>query len=255
MSAEADMHLRLIRILGTLLIGVSTAAVAQNAITVRPLNVHAGPDRAYPLVAQLDAGTPVDVMGCLSDWSWCDVTFDGTRGWAYAPGLTYLYQGQDVPLYAYAPGLGIPVVTFSIGPYWDHYYRGRPWFGQRAMWMHRRLPEHRRPPGPAPSAQLPPLHAQAGRPGTARPQHGIEATPRHGAGAPTHLAERNGNERRENTERDNTERPQRAPSEPRERAPAERAPSERAPNERASSERKAPDHKAPDQSKREPPPG
>jgi uncharacterized protein YraI len=230
MSAEADMRSHgFICVLGTLLIGVSTTALAQNAITARPLHVRAGPDRAYPLVAQLDAGAPVDVMGCLNDWSWCDVAFDGTRGWAYGPGLTYVYQGQDVPLYAYAPGLGIPVVSFSLDAYWGQYYQGRPWYGQRTMWMHRRLPAHRRPPGPAPSAHLPPLHAQTAQRGPA--EHAPagrtaseHASAEHGAPANIRSADRRGEQ--PTSEKSNEK-------------------SKSQPNER----------QEPDRSKREPPPG
>jgi uncharacterized protein YraI len=182
----------LIGVVGTLLIGVATAAHAQNAFTARSLNIHAGPDRQYPLVARLDEGTPVEVNGCLDDWSWCDVSFGDNRGWAYAPGLSYVYEGDRVPLYSYAPGLGISVVTFSLGTYWDQYYRGRPWYGQRTVWMNRHF-AHQRPPGPAPQAH-PPLHAHNGRPGAGQPQTA-----------------------------------QRAPAEARERGTAERGPADRAP--------------------------
>jgi uncharacterized protein YraI len=122
-------------------------ASAQDAYTSRPMNVRAGPDREYPLVAQLGPGAPVDVRGCLSDWSWCDVSFDGNRGWVYAGGLSFVYQGARVPLYSYGPQLGLPIITFSLGTYWNQYYRGRPWYGQRDTWAHRRMPPHMRPPG------------------------------------------------------------------------------------------------------------
>jgi len=262
---------RLILFLGTLLIGASTVASAQNAFTARPLNVRAGPDRAYPLVAQLAPGTPVDVTGCLSDWSWCDVTFDGNRGWAYAPGLNYVYQGEQVPLYSYAPGFGIPVVTFSLGAYWDRYYRGRPWFGQRAMWLHRRLPPHRRPPGPPPRARLP-LHVHAqqfGRPVASQ----ARAAARGPAAAPAQresgrYAQRTGSARPERAAHPPTA--QHGPVESRERAAQERPPAERAQNEhgRAANIRSAdrrgarstgarPNERqaSPDERKREPPPG
>jgi len=136
--------------------GIAAVANAQNAVTSRPANVRAGPDRSYPLVAHLDAGAPVMVNGCLDDWSWCDVSFGEDRGWVYAPAISYTYEGGYVPLYGYAPGLGIPVVTFEIGPYWDRYYHGRPWYAQRDVWVHRRPPPHMRPPGPAPHAGPPP---------------------------------------------------------------------------------------------------
>jgi len=153
--------------LGALLLSVFALASAQNAFTARPMNVRAGPNRDYPLVAQLDAGAPLDVHGCLSDWSWCDVSFDDNRGWMYAGGLSFVYQGERVPLYSYGPSLGLPIITFSLSSYWNDYYRGRPWYAQRDEWSHRRMPPHMRPTG-RPHAGPPPM--AAGRPGAgARP--------------------------------------------------------------------------------------
>jgi uncharacterized protein YraI len=134
--------------LTVLLLAACGIASAQNAYTSRPIDVHAGPDQDYPLVAQLGPGAPLDVHGCLSDWSWCDVSFeDDDRGWVYADGVSFVYEGDRVPLYAYAPRLGLPIITFSLGAYWGHYYRERPWYSQRDTWEHRRLPPHMRPPG------------------------------------------------------------------------------------------------------------
>jgi uncharacterized protein YraI len=141
--------------LGALLLICSAAALAQNAITTAQSDLYAGPDNAYPVVAQLDPNTPVQVMGCLDDWSWCDVSIEDARGWMYSPDITYYYEGGYVPLYSYAPSLGIAVVPFSVDVYWGHYYHDRPWYGRREEWAHRTV-EHRRPPGPPPSAGPPP---------------------------------------------------------------------------------------------------
>jgi uncharacterized protein YraI len=140
--------------LGVFLLAVSFAASAQDAFTTRTVNVRAGPDTSYPAVAVLGAGAPVQVMGCLDDWSWCDVVFGDNRGWVYSPYLSYVYQGYRVPFYSYAPAFGIPIISFSIGPYWDEYYRGRPWYGRRDYWEHREF-RHERPSGPPPRASLP----------------------------------------------------------------------------------------------------
>lgn len=176
-------------LLGSCVLALSAAAAAQNAVTTDPVSVYAGPDDSYPMVAQLDADTPVQVMACLDDWSWCDVRFEDNRGWVYAPGITYNYEGGYVPFYAYAPSFGIPVVQFTIGEYWDRYYHGRPWYAQRDEWVHRGLPDHRRPPGPPPSAGPPPRSARADRPahegpperhlrlGRAEPPHGDAERP------------------------------------------------------------------------------
>jgi len=140
--------------LASLLLAIPFAASAQDAFTARTVNVRAGPDTSYPAVATLGGGAPVEIMGCLDDWSWCDVVFGPNRGWVYAPNLSYVYQGSRVPFYTYAPSFGIPIIAFSLGSYWDHYYRGRSWYGRRDYWE-RREPRHIRPSGPPPRATAP----------------------------------------------------------------------------------------------------
>ena len=143
---------------GALLFTLSFAAIAENAVTSDSASVRAGPDSSYPEVAQLDANSPVQVIGCLDDWSWCDVAFAGNRGWLYSPDITYEYEGGYVPLYSYAPALGVPVLSFSIDEYWGNHYHDRPWYAQRDQWVHRSI-NHRRPPGPPPSSSPPPHEA------------------------------------------------------------------------------------------------
>jgi uncharacterized protein YraI len=144
---------RLLCVARVLLAAGCGTASAQMAFTTQPLSVFAGPSTGYPVVAQLPPGTHVRVMGCLSDWSWCDVLFAGNRGWAFAPQLSYNFQGSQGPLFSYAPRLGIPIVPFTLGSYWDRHYRGRPFYSDRDVWMHRRLPPHAGP--------WPPPHAGA----------------------------------------------------------------------------------------------
>jgi len=156
--------------LGILLCAVPVAALAQQAFTMRTVYLRAGPDNSYPLVAQIAPGTPVYVQGCLEDWSWCDVEFANFRGWTWAPYLNYAYQGGRVPLYNYAPSLGIPIVIFSLGPYWDRYYYGRPWYGRRDYWVSRPPPPHYRPPGPPPlPGPPPPPRPPSGKPPSGGP--------------------------------------------------------------------------------------
>ena len=175
--------------LGALLIVFSAAAVAQNAMTTEPADLYAGPDDAYPVVAELDSNTPIQVMGCLEDWSWCDVAVGDSRGWMYSPVISYRYEGGYVPFYSYAPSLGVAVVPFTVDLYWDRYYHDRPWYPRREEWAHRGV-EHRRPPGPPPSAGPPPRPErregprEAARPGdrpmrlgSAEPRRPLEAPP------------------------------------------------------------------------------
>ncbi len=151
-------------VVGLCVLATGSVVSAQNAETTQSAELYAGPDESYPVVAQVDEGTPVQVMGCLEDWSWCDVALQDTRGWLYSPDLSYAYQGGYVPFYTYAPSFGIPVVQFTVVDYWDHYYRGRPWYSRRAEWIDRPPPHHRRPEGPPPSAGPPPKSARIDHP-------------------------------------------------------------------------------------------
>lgn len=158
------MHARIaVRCLLAILSLACSASFAQEAFTRQTANVRAGPDRSYPLVAQLAPGAPLRVMGCLDDWTWCDVAFDDNRGWVYGPFLNYAVSGDRVPLYTYGPSLGIAIIGFSLGAYWDEHYHQRPWYSGRADWERRAPPPHRVPDGlPAHAVYTPGMHADRG---------------------------------------------------------------------------------------------
>ncbi|OOG54506.1 hypothetical protein B0E48_14570 [Rhodanobacter sp. C03] len=124
-------------------------AQAADGYVTGNVNLRAGPDPSYPLVDQLPAGTEVDVQGCTDGWEWCDVinANDGSRGWIAGNFIQYEYQDQPVLLPEYGAQIGIPIVSFVIGSYWDNYYRGRPFYRDRATWYSRPMP-HRAPPRP-----------------------------------------------------------------------------------------------------------
>jgi uncharacterized protein YraI len=132
------------KIVGILLVAIPLGAAAQTAYTTRAVNVRAGPDSSYPLVASLAPGTAVSVAGCLESYTWCDVYVGDLRGFVYASYLSYPYQSNRVPIYSYGPALGLPLITFSLGSYWDNYYRGRPFYNRRSYWEGR--PYHAPPP-------------------------------------------------------------------------------------------------------------
>ena len=115
------------------------AAAAELAVTTQGVNMRAGPDVSYPQVAILGRGLRVDVVGCTEGWQWCDVIAGPNRGWVYAGYLSYTYYNQPTIISYGGPTLGIPLLTFAIGPYWDHYYRGRPWWNNRSYWYNHRV--------------------------------------------------------------------------------------------------------------------
>ena len=119
------------------------AAFAARAYTINGAQIFSGPGENYPVVAQLGNGVAVNVNGCLSDYSWCDINLGPNRGWVYAQDLAYPYRNRRVLIPEYGPQLGLPLITFSLGNYWDRYYRGRSFYGERAQWD-QRWREHER---------------------------------------------------------------------------------------------------------------
>lgn len=133
--------------LATLSLAVPALAHAADAYVTGNVNLRAGPDPAYPLIDRIPAGTEVDVQGCTDGWEWCDVIVFGNRGWVAGNYIEYEYQDEPVLLPPYGAQLGIPIISFTIGPYWDNYYRGRPFYRDRDHWYHRRI-ERRSAPLP-----------------------------------------------------------------------------------------------------------
>jgi uncharacterized protein YraI len=124
------------------LLAAPLAASAQQAYALGGTDIFAGPGGDYPVVARVAPGVRLRINGCLADWQWCDVSFGPNRGWAYAGQLGYTYYNNRVPVIEYGPRLALPVITFSLGSYWDRYYRGRPWYHERSNWE-RHWNEHR----------------------------------------------------------------------------------------------------------------
>lgn len=144
---------------------LTPVALAQEAVTVKDVNVRAGPDRGYPLVAWVSGGTSVYVNGCLDDFRWCDVTAGANRGWVYARNLQYIYQGQPMTIYGNGQTLALPIISFILGSYWNDNYRNRPWYGNQNQWSNFR-PGYRppRPPIIRPQPPRPPIQIQPPRP-------------------------------------------------------------------------------------------
>ena len=107
-------------------------ALAETAYTSSGVNMRAGPDTYYPRVSYLPAGEEVEVVGCIDDWTWCDVIAYDERGWVAADFLEYPYDGRTVFIPEYGPRLGLPILSFSFG-YWDRHYRNHSWYGRRSI--------------------------------------------------------------------------------------------------------------------------
>ena len=130
--------LKALCLLSVSLLAVPTLAVAQQlAYASKTISMRAGPSRDYPVVATLGSGTAMTIYGCLQGYRWCDVVVGASRGWVYSGNIVYPYLGQNVPVMSYGSTLGLGIVTFSMGNYWDNYYTDYPWYPQRQNWASR----------------------------------------------------------------------------------------------------------------------
>ena len=125
---------------GAALVGAFVApsvAAAANAYTTGNVNSRAGPSVNFPRVATLPAGVAVTIHGCVSDLGWCDTSWRGQRGWVSGRYLEYLYDDRRVIVQDYGRRIGLPIITFQFGNYWDRHYADRAWYRDRPRWRER----------------------------------------------------------------------------------------------------------------------
>jgi uncharacterized protein YraI len=112
----------------------SAQPVRPNGYPITNVNLRAGPGTYYPALLVVPVRAPIRILGCLGDYTWCDVIFQGNRGWMRSIYLQGWYRNNYYSLRDYAPRLGYPVVAFDVGGYWDENYRDRPFYRDRGRW-------------------------------------------------------------------------------------------------------------------------
>ncbi|HEY9057305.1 MAG TPA: SH3 domain-containing protein [Aurantimonas sp.] len=109
----------------------ATADAASRAIATADVNLRAGPSTRYPAVDVVASGDRVRVYGCLESRAWCDVGYDGQRGWMSSNYLAYAGGNQRYTGERAIRAIEAPVISFSIGGYWDDHYRARRFYRER----------------------------------------------------------------------------------------------------------------------------
>lgn len=157
------------------------AAQALIATVMTTVHLRAGPSIFYPGVAMLPPGSTVQVFGCEQGFNWCDVQSGWNRGWVAAVYLQAPSASGPVVIANSPTMLGIPTVPFVFNTYWGSYYRGQPWFANRARYYNhwRRFP-HGVPPPPPRRPMMRPLPRRPPpgvRPPPPRPPPGVRPRP------------------------------------------------------------------------------
>jgi uncharacterized protein YraI len=113
---------------------LTAQAEAIRGYTNASVNLLAGPGHDYPAVAHVADNANVDIMGCVNGFRWCDVAWNGERGWIDGRFLDSVYKDRHVNIIQYGPREDVPVVTFEQKTYWDSYYPTRPFYKEERYW-------------------------------------------------------------------------------------------------------------------------
>jgi uncharacterized protein YraI len=107
------MHLRSTLSIAVLVAASVTAMPALAAVTATattPLNVRSGPGPQYPVIGAIPDNGQTVVTGCIQGSRWCQVSSNGSTGWAYSKYLAMNQGGQTVVI-AQEPSV-VPIVTY-----------------------------------------------------------------------------------------------------------------------------------------------
>jgi hypothetical protein len=66
----------------------TTVATQTVAVATTPLNIRSGPGPEYPVTGAIPTNGQAAVLGCIEGSLWCQISYNGTQGWAYAQYLT-----------------------------------------------------------------------------------------------------------------------------------------------------------------------
>ena len=97
------------------LVGLAAAPVsaAMTASATTELNLRSGPGPQYSVESVIPSTEEVDVMGCLADAEWCEVSYQGTSGWAYSAYLTTPVEDEPVVIYENRDRVEVKTVTYD----------------------------------------------------------------------------------------------------------------------------------------------
>lgn len=96
----------------------ATSTMAASAVTRVDLNLRMGPGIGFRPIATVPSGQTVAVFGCAERGQWCDIIWNGYRGWVSGGYLGAVHTR-------------VPVVVYDPHVYERHYV-GQPYVNSRA---------------------------------------------------------------------------------------------------------------------------
>jgi uncharacterized protein YraI len=146
----------------TLLLYSGYAEASYQAVATTALNYRTGPGTNYQVISTIPQGRAVTVFNCTENYSWCNISYNGSQGWAAGRYLQYAGGGaySGTALNSAGVYIGLPIIR-----------RGYPIYRPRPPY---RPPGYRppgyRPPGVRPPGNRPPGYRPHGnRPPVVRP--------------------------------------------------------------------------------------
>jgi uncharacterized protein YraI len=100
--------------LAGVLISCAASASAMDVVgSTNPLNIRSGPRPFHPLVASVADGSTLELLGCLSDSTWCSVKTGDKWGWVDGDFLDVDPGDAVKTVNSDRIGLEIPMVTYD----------------------------------------------------------------------------------------------------------------------------------------------
>ncbi|MEQ8255339.1 MAG: DUF1236 domain-containing protein [Roseovarius confluentis] len=94
-------------------IGAGAALADVDATAVTDLNLRAGPSPAQPVIDVIPNAGAVSIQGCIEASSWCEVSYNGTQGWAYGDYLAASTDAGSVRVIENRSAMNLPTVTYE----------------------------------------------------------------------------------------------------------------------------------------------
>lgn len=114
----------------------SAADGGQNAYVTQRVYIRGGPSANFPRVGSVVRGNSVNVHGCLARRDWCDVTWNGRRGWVSANYINFRDGDRRLRLAEYDSRRSLNTVQFNYS-YWDSNYISQPWYKDKRSYQRR----------------------------------------------------------------------------------------------------------------------